>query len=70
MGRIDLSKWTENEDGSYSRRRASVEVEDEVEATDAAVELAEELGVDLASVEGTGVGGRVTVGDVRAAADA
>jgi large subunit ribosomal protein L20 len=37
---------------------------EEVEATDAAERKAEELDVDLASVEGTGSGGRVLVDDV------
>ncbi len=40
----------------------------EVEATDAAARKAEELDVDLSSVEGTGQGGRITVGDVEKAA--
>ena len=42
--------------------------EDEIEATDAASRKAEELNVDLSSVEGTGQGGRITVGDVEKAA--
>jgi len=43
--------------------------EAEVDATPAAEAKAEELGVDLAEVEGSGADGRVTVGDVEAAAD-
>jgi large subunit ribosomal protein L20 len=39
-----------------------------VEATDAAERKAEELNVDLPSVEGSGQGGRITVGDVEKAA--
>ena len=39
-----------------------------IEATEAAERKAEELNVDLASVEGTGQGGRITVGDVERAA--
>ena len=39
-----------------------------VEATDAARRKAEELSVDLSGVEGTGQGGRITVGDVEKAA--
>lgn len=42
----------------------------EPDATDAAKEKAEELGVDLATVDGTGKDGRVTVNDVEAAAAA
>ena len=38
------------------------------EATEAAQRKAEELGVDIASVEGTGSGGNVTVSDVEAKA--
>jgi large subunit ribosomal protein L20 len=38
--------------------------EEDIEATDAASRKAEELNVDLSSVEGTGKGGRITVGDV------
>jgi large subunit ribosomal protein L20 len=42
--------------------------EEDIEATEAASRKAEELGVDLSSVEGTGQGGRITVGDVEKAA--
>jgi pyruvate dehydrogenase E2 component (dihydrolipoamide acetyltransferase) len=42
--------------------------EEEIEATDAAKRKAEELDVDLSGVEGTGQGGRITVGDVEKAA--
>ena len=34
-------------------------------ATDAALRVAEELGIDLADIEGTGSGGRITVKDVQ-----
>jgi pyruvate/2-oxoglutarate dehydrogenase complex dihydrolipoamide acyltransferase (E2) component len=40
----------------------------EVEATDAARRKAEDLGVDLSLIEGTGAGGRVLVRDVQEAA--
>lgn len=43
-----------------------------IDATESARELAAEAGLDLASVEGTGAGGRITKGDVEdaiAAAD-
>jgi len=42
--------------------------ESEVHATPTAVRRAEELGVDLSQVEGTGSGGRITVKDVQSAA--
>jgi pyruvate/2-oxoglutarate dehydrogenase complex dihydrolipoamide acyltransferase (E2) component len=44
------------------------EPESKVQATPAAQRTAEELGVDLSQVEGTGSGGRITVKDVRSAA--
>jgi pyruvate/2-oxoglutarate dehydrogenase complex dihydrolipoamide acyltransferase (E2) component len=40
----------------------------EVQATPAAERKADELGVDLSQVEGTGSGGRITVKDVSSAA--
>ncbi len=40
----------------------------EVEATDAARRKAEDLGIDLSQVEGTGPGGRILVRDVQKAA--
>ena len=45
------------------------ESEVEVNATEAAERKAEELGVDITTVEGTGQGGRVVVGDVDEAAE-
>jgi pyruvate/2-oxoglutarate dehydrogenase complex dihydrolipoamide acyltransferase (E2) component len=35
------------------------------QATDAALRIADELGIDLAQLEGTGTEGRITVKDVR-----
>jgi hypothetical protein len=40
------------------------------EATEAAVRIADELGIDLAQIEGTGSDGRITVKDVRQAQEA
>lgn len=51
---------TQEEAGSTQEERT----EREVEATDAAQRKAEELGIDLTTVQGTGVHGRVTVEDV------
>lgn len=46
------------------------EEEGKIHATEAAERKAKELGVDLATVEGTGQNGRITVGDVQKAARA
>jgi hypothetical protein len=43
----------------------SAQPNEEIKATDAARRKAEELGVDLATVQGTGNDGQITVGDVR-----
>jgi e3 binding domain len=43
---------------------------DKYQATEAALRAADELGVDLAELEGTGSEGRITVNDVRAAVEA
>lgn len=66
----DMNRWVQNEDGTYSRRYRDVaaETDEEVSATKAAAELAEELGVDLSAVEGSGAEGRITKSDVEAAA--
>jgi pyruvate/2-oxoglutarate dehydrogenase complex dihydrolipoamide acyltransferase (E2) component len=42
--------------------------EEEPDATDAARQKAEQLGVDLSEMEGSGAGGRITVKDVANAA--
>jgi pyruvate/2-oxoglutarate dehydrogenase complex dihydrolipoamide acyltransferase (E2) component len=39
-------------------------------ATEAAIRLADEHGLDLGEIEGTGADGRITVGDVREAVQA
>ena len=44
--------------------------EEEPEVTEAAMRRANEFGVDLSSVKGTGSGGRILVKDVEAAAEA
>ena len=45
------------------------EVSHAAAATAGAVTLAAELGVDLSTIEGTGKDGKITAGDVRAAAE-
>jgi pyruvate dehydrogenase E2 component (dihydrolipoamide acetyltransferase) len=59
--------------GEATRRGDEAEQADEpesgVEATPGAERLAEQLGVDLSQVRGTGSGGRITVKDVQNAAN-
>jgi large subunit ribosomal protein L20 len=75
--RVEVERSTEPEQPISSAGRTpeapaeqaeKVASEDDLEATDAASRKAEELNVDLSSVEGTGQGGRITVGDVEKAA--
>lgn len=67
----DERYWEKNpETGAWRRRRPPAEAAEEVDATDAAEKLAAELGVDIAKVQGTGQDGRITKGDVEAAAEA
>jgi polyhydroxyalkanoic acid synthase PhaR subunit len=65
-----LEKRLERVEGKLDRLLALLESGSpngtlEIKATDAARRAARELGVDLAEVEGTGNGGRITVDDVR-----
>jgi len=48
---------------------AAQQAQEELDATEAARQKAEELGVDLSQVEGTGAEGRITVKDVLSAAN-
>jgi len=41
-------------------------IEPEIDATKGAIEVAAEYGINLKDVEGTGKGGRITVGDIKA----
>ena len=77
MGRrYDDRRWIQNPDGSFSRiadaNVATVEKSEsyyeDISTTGAAAQLAEELGVDLSRVEGTGKNGKITKADVEAAA--
>ena len=77
MGRrYDDRRWVQNPDGSFSRiAQAGAAVEEksdtyyeDITTTGAAAQLAEELGVDLSTVEGTGKNGKITKADVEAAA--
>jgi pyruvate/2-oxoglutarate dehydrogenase complex dihydrolipoamide acyltransferase (E2) component len=55
--------------GEASTPREAGEQKDKAQATPAAERKAEDLGVDLSQIEGTGSGGRITVKDVTAAAN-
>jgi pyruvate/2-oxoglutarate dehydrogenase complex dihydrolipoamide acyltransferase (E2) component len=55
--------------GEASTPGESGEHKDKAQATPAAERKAEDLGVDLSQIEGTGSGGRITVKDVREAAN-
>ena len=54
--------------GEASTPGEAGEQNDRTQATPAAERKAEDLGVDLSQIEGTGSGGRITVKDVREAA--
>ena len=54
--------------GEASRPGEAGKQKDKAQATPAAEHKAEDLGVDLSQIEGTGSGGRITVKDVREAA--
>jgi len=55
--------------GEASTPGEAGEKKDKVRATPAAERKAEDLGVDLSQIEGTGSGGRITVKDVTEAAN-
>jgi len=59
-----VEEITEESAEHYEYESHSETAEEEVDATEAARQRAEELGVDLSQVEGTGAGGRITVRDV------
>ena len=68
-GSVTWQQTGVNEGGdAVFERVLGYEEEEEARATAAAEEKAKELGVDLSQVEGSGKGGRITVGDVEAAA--
>lgn len=69
---VGVLEEAEEEEVAKPEEKAAVakkEAERPVQATPAARRLAKELGVDLAQVQGTGPGGAVTEGDVRAVAE-
>jgi large subunit ribosomal protein L20 len=71
-GRVEVERAvaaTQPEAPADEAEASESEPEVEVNATEAAERKAEELGVDITTVEGTGQGGRVIVGDVDDAAE-
>ena len=76
--RWNSNRWVKNEDGTYSKRYLQLDANgvpveqhpEEVKITSAAADLAEELGVNVEEIEGSGSEGRITKGDVEAAAEA
>ena len=65
-----IGATTEQEAGGGTEDpEADEEDAGEPKATDAARRKAEELGIDLSQVEGTGAGGHILVGDVKRAAE-
>lgn len=68
MTQFDRDRWDVLPDGSR-RRKVRRLTSDDINATAGAIALAEELGIDLGTVEGTGLDGRITKPDVEAAAE-
>jgi len=64
---VDMTPEEAEENGLVAI--GAVTVTEEVEATDAAAQLAEEEDVDLSAVEGTGSDGKVLKSDVQEALD-
>ena len=63
----DYDRWQQNDDGTWSRK-LGVSAEAGVRATAGAMEYAEEHGIDLTAVTGTGKDGQITKADVEALA--
>lgn len=63
----DMDRWVEVEEGVFTRRLTET-VEEGIKATAGAVSAADELGINLSTVTGTGKGGQITKADVEAAA--
>jgi pyruvate/2-oxoglutarate dehydrogenase complex dihydrolipoamide acyltransferase (E2) component len=64
-----VEEITEESSEQYEYESQSETSEEEPDATDAARQKAEQLGVDLSEIEGSGAGGRITVKDVVSAAN-
>ena len=65
MARFDEDRWEEVSHNVY-RRRTAAKAGPSPDATEAALSLAAENGLDITEVVGTGSGGRITKWDVEA----
>lgn len=68
MTRMTPAEYRASLDAAYARGRSDAVAASGPSATPRVKTLARSLGVDLEKVKGTGVAGRITPGDVRAAA--
>lgn len=68
MTRMTKAEYKASLDAAYARGRSDAKAATGTSATPRVKSLAISLGVDLAKVRGSGVAGRITPGDVRAAA--
>lgn len=66
----DLTRWSQNDDGTWVRNVGGVQQTAPAKATQGALDAADELGVDISAVEGSGAEGRITKADVEKAASA
>jgi pyruvate/2-oxoglutarate dehydrogenase complex dihydrolipoamide acyltransferase (E2) component len=63
----DLSRWQSTEEGVWTRKLSDEHTApDDLDATEGALEAAQELGIEIADVVGSGKDGRVTKADVEA----
>ena len=62
------AKWLVRKGLTVACAEPEAQVEQTIDATNAAFRLADELGVNLETLTGSGKGGRITAGDVRRAA--
>lgn len=61
--------YSKDSEGPSTRRLHGEHYYEDISTTGAAAERADELGVDLSTITGTGKGGRITKADVERAAE-
>lgn len=59
----DLQRWLQKADGTWARK-LSYHIPDDINATKGALDAAQQLGVNITLVKGTGKNGRITKQDV------